>query len=378
VIGKSWVKRYLKIEIFKMERWQSTYENVVRYNLTESGVHPLTVRELVGDESHILAETSLGYGYTNGTPELRELISQLYRGRTPRSVLVTNGSSEANFISILRLVERGDEVVLMLPNYMQIWGIARSMGAKVRTFRLVAENAWALDVEQLKSLVGKQTKLIAVCNPNNPTGAVLSTAEMNAIRDLASESRAWILSDEVYQGAEINGRTTQSFLDIYDRTIVTNGLSKAYGLPGLRIGWIAGPESTIAKLWSYHDYTTIAPSSIGDRLARVALKKRSEILERTRNILRTNRPILEQWVNQTAIFSFVKPKAGAISFARYGLKVNSTRLAEKLLEQRSVLVVPGDHLGIDGYLRIGYGAEPSYLKAGLDLIGQFAKEWPLK
>ena len=378
MIGKSWVKRYLKIEIFKMERWQSTYENVVRYNLTESGVHPLTVRELVGDESHILAETSLGYGYTNGTPELRELISQLYRGRTPRSVLVTNGSSEANFISILRLVERGDEVVLMLPNYMQIWGIARSMGAKVRTFRLVAENAWALDVEQLKSLVGKQTKLIAVCNPNNPTGAVLSTAEMNAIRDLASESRAWILSDEVYQGAEINGRTTQSFLDIYDRTIVTNGLSKAYGLPGLRIGWIAGPESTIAKLWSYHDYTTIAPSSIGDRLARVALKKRSEILERTRNILRTNRPILEQWVNQTAIFSFVKPKAGAISFARYGLKVNSTRLAEKLLEQRSVLVVPGDHLGIDGYLRIGYGAEPSYLKAGLDLIGQFAKEWPLK
>jgi len=378
VIGKAWVKRYLKIGIFKMERWQSTYENVVRYNLTESGVHPLTVRELVGDGSHILAETSLGYGYTNGTPELRELISQLYKGRTPRSILVTNGSSEANFISILHLVERGDEVVLMLPNYMQIWGVARSMGAKVKTFRLTAENAWALDIEQLKSLVGKRTKLIAVCNPNNPTGAVLSTAEMNAIRDLASESRAWILSDEVYQGAEINGRTTQSFLDIYDRTIVTNGLSKAYGLPGLRIGWIVGPESAIAKLWSYHDYTTIAPSSISDRLARVALKKRSEILERTRNILRTNLPVLEQWINQTRIFSFVKPKAGAISFARYGLKVNSTKLAEKLLEQKSVLVVPGDHLGIDGYLRIGYGAEPSYLRAGLDLIGQFVKEWPLK
>ncbi len=364
----------MKIELFKMERWQSTYENAVRYNLTESGVHPLTVRELVGNELQTLGETSLGYGYTNGTPELRDLISQLYKGRTSRNILVTNGGSEANFISILHLVEREDEVALMLPNYMQIWGITRSMRTKVKTFRLRAKNAWAPDIEQLKSLVGKRTKLIAICNPNNPTGAVLSITEMNAIRDLASESGAWILSDEVYQGAELNGQTTQSFLDIYDRTIVTNGLSKAYGLPGLRIGWVAGPEPIIAKLWSYHDYTTIAPSSVSDRLACIALKKRSRILERTRNILRSNLPILEEWLNQAGIFSFVKPKAGAISFVKYGLKVNSTRLAEKLREQKSVLVVPGDHFGIDGYLRIGYGAESNYLRAGLDLISQSIQE----
>jgi len=367
----------LKIEPFEMERWQSTYENVVRYNLTESGVHPLTVGELLGEELEILTDASLGYGYTSGTPELRELISYLYRGRSPRNVLVTNGSSEANFISILHLIERGDEVVLMLPNYMQIWGVARWIGAKVRPFKLREKRSWAPDVEQLKSLVGRRTKLIAVCNPNNPTGAVLSTAEMNAIRDLASERGAWILSDEVYQGAEINGQTTQSFLDIYDRTVVTSGLSKAYGLPGLRIGWIAGPEPMIAKFCYYHDYTTIAPSSVSDRLACIALKKRNEILERTRNILRTNLPILEDWVKQTGIFSFVKPKAGAVSFIKYGLKVNSTRLAEKLREQKSVLVVPGDHFRIDGYLRIGYGSETNYLRAGLGLISQFAQESPV-
>jgi len=364
----------LKIEPFEMERWQSTYENVVRYNLTESGVHPLTVGELLGEELEILTDASLGYGYTSGTPELRELISHLYRGRSPCNVLVTNGSSEANFISILHLIERGDEVVLMLPNYMQIWGIARSMGAKVRPFKLREKRSWAPDVEQLKSLVGRRTKLIAVCNPNNPTGAILSTAEMNAIRDLASERGAWILSDEVYQGAEINGQTTQSFLDIYDRTIVTNGLSKAYGLPGLRIGWIAGPEWIVAKLCSYHDYTSIAPSSVSDRLACMALKKRNEMLERTRNILRANLPILEEWVNQTGIFSFVKPKAGAISFIRYVLKINSTRFAEKLREQKNVLVVPGDHFRIDRYLRIGYGAAPNYLRAGLGLISRFVRE----
>ena len=368
------MKKNLRIELFRMERWQSTYENVVRYNLSESGVHPLTVKELVGEELEILTKAGLGYGYTNGTPELRELISRLYGDRPPHSILVTNGSSEANLISIIHLVERGDEVVLMLPNYMQIWGLARSIGAKVKPFRLGAKKGWAPDIEQLKSLIGKRTKLIALCNPNNPTGALLSTTEMNAIRDLASESRAWILSDEVYQGAEINGRTTQSFLDIYDRAIVTNGLSKAYGLPGLRIGWVAGPEPTIAKLWSYHDYTTIAPSSVSDRLACVALRKRREILERTRNILRTNLPIVEEWVNRTGIFSFVRPKAGAISFIKYALNVNSTRLAEKLREQKSVLVVPGDHFGIDGYLRIGYGVEPNYLKAGLDLVSQFIQE----
>ena len=357
-----------------MERWQSTYENVVRYNLSESGVHPLTVKELAGDDWASLAETSLGYGYTNGTPELRGLISQAYRNATPDNILVTNGSSEANFVSILHLIERGDEVVLMLPNYMQIWGVIRSIGAKVTPFRLREKDKWAPNTERLKDLIGRRTKLVAICNPNNPTGAVLSTAEMKAIRDLASERRAWILSDEVYQGAEIDGRITQSFLDIYDRAIVTNGLSKAYGLPGLRIGWVAGPEPTIAKLWSYHDYTTIAPSSVSDRLACVALRKRREILERTRNILRTNLPIVEEWVNRTGIFSFVRPKAGAISFIKYGLNVNSTRLAEKLREQKSVLVVPGDHFGIDGYLRIGYGVESYYLKAGLDLVSQFIQE----
>lgn len=364
----------MKIEQFKMERWQSLYENVVRYNLSESGVHPLTIKELIGEETESLLEIRAGYGYTNGTPELRDLVSRLYRGRTQRNILVTNGSSEANLVSVLRLVDRGGEVLLMMPNYMQIWGLARAVGAKVKLFKLRKRDGWALDVEGLKKLVGKRTKLIAVCNPNNPTGSVLSTVEMKAIRDLAAESKAWILSDEVYQGAELNGQTTQSFLDIYDRTLVTNGLSKAYGLPGLRIGWIAGPESTIAELWSYHDYTTIAPSCLSDRLASIALNKRNEILERARRMLRTNLSVLEEWAGMTGIFSFTKPKAGAIAFVKYDLKVNSTRFAEELRDKKSVLVVPGDHFGIDGYLRIGYGAKSDYLRNGLNLINQFLQE----
>ncbi len=364
----------MRIRDFKMERWQSTYENVVQYNLAESGVHPFMVRELVEGELENLASVRLGYGHTNGTPELRDLISRIYKEQTDRNVVVANGSSEANFVSIWRLVERGSKIALMLPNYMQIWGLAQALGAKVRTFRLQEKNDWALDIERLKDVVGRGTKLIIVCNPNNPTGSVLSTSDMKAIRDLASENRAWILSDEVYQGAELDGSTTQSFLDIYDRTLVTSGLSKAYGLPGLRIGWVAGPESLIAKLWSNRDYTTIAPSAVSDLLARIALKKRKQILERTRNILGTNLPILEEWVSRSGVLGFVKPKAGAITFMRYRLKTNSTELARNLCEKKSVLVVPGDHFGIDGYLRIGYGVEADHLRAGLDLIGQFIHE----
>jgi len=361
----------LEIEPFKMERWQSIHENRVQYNLSESGVHPLTVKELVGEESDKLSDTRLGYGHTNGTPELRQLISRIYKGQTERNVLVTNGSSEANFVSIWHLLKRGDTVALMLPNYMQIWGLARALGAHVRALRLQDKKDWTLNVEKLKKVMDRRIKLIVICNPNNPTGAVLSTSEMKAIRDLAHDNKAWILSDEVYQGAEIDGPSTPSFLDIYERTLVTSGLSKAYGLPGLRIGWIAGPESTIEELWSRHDYTTIGPSTVGDLLARFALRKRSQILDRTRRILRTNLPVLMDWAAGSKVFSFVKPRAGAIAFVRYSMKRNSTEFAEKLREQKSVLVVPGDHFRIDGYLRIGYGSEPEYLRTGLDRISQF-------
>ena len=150
--------------------------------------------------------------------------------------------------------------------------------------------------------------------------------------------------------------------------------AKAYGLPGLRIGWIAGPESIIAKLWSDHDYTTISPSTLGDLLAQIALKKNSQILQRTRNILQTNLPILEEWANRSRVFSFVKPKAGAITFMRYNSRINSSTFADKLRERKSVLVVPGDHFGIDRYLRIGYGAQLNYLRNGLNRISQFIKE----
>ncbi len=364
----------MKLEPFKMERMQSTWENIVDFNLSESGVHPMTLAELIAQEPgslESLVQQELGYGQSNGTIELREQIAALYPGATMDHVLVTNGTSEANFINIWKLVEKDDEVILMLPNYMQIFGIVRGFGGIVRPFHLREENGWKPDIDELRRMVTSRTKLIVVCNPNNPTGAILDEQEMNQIAQIASGAGVWLLADEVYQGAERSRERTPSFWGRYDRVVVTNGLSKAYGIPGLRIGWVVGPPGLIATLWSYHDYTTIGPGKLSDVLARLALQPRvrENILSRTRKILQNNYPILREWIsNHGDTFSLVEPHAGAIAYLRYKLDINSTELADRLLHEKSVLIVPGDHFGMDHYLRIGYGPPAEYLHTALERI----------
>jgi hypothetical protein len=359
----------MNIEVFKLERMQSTWENIVDYNLAESGIHALSLQEFVpADELQEILKLRLGYSQTNGTPELRDQIAALTPSVNPEQIQVTAGSTEANFLLMWSLIEPGDEVIFEVPNYMQIWGLLRGFGAKVKTFHLREDLGWAPDLGQLKKLVGKKTKLIILTNPNNPTGAVLTQEEMRAIIELAQSVGAWILADEVYQNAERIGPRTPSFWGRYDRVISVNGLSKAYGLPGLRIGWIIGPLDLIQKTWPYHDYTTIAPSHLSDRLARTALTPsiRDRILKRTREILSHNFAILDSWLKkQDGVFSFVPPKAGAITFVRYRLPINSTELALKIIHEKSVFLAPGDLFEMDHFLRIGFGVEEQDLRAAL-------------
>jgi len=368
----------MKIEPFKMERMQSTWENVVTYNLSESGVHPIPLKELISqEEEDELLSLELGYCQTNGTPELRKTISRLYPGSNPEQILVTNGSAEANFILVWSHIEPGDEVLFMLPNYMQMWGLLRGFGAAVKPYYLREELSWAPDLKELKQLVTKKTKMIVVTNPNNPTGSVLNEEATKTIIELAEAADAWILSDEVYQGAEFEGEPTPSFYGRYEKAIVVNGLSKAYGLPGLRIGWIAASEDFIKKIWSYHDYTTIAPSILSDRLAQIALtpKNREKIRHRTQSILKSNFPQLESWLKEkSGLFEFVPPRAGAITFVRYNLGINSTELVNKLIHEKSVLLVPGDHFEMDHYLRFGFGEKEKKLLEALELIGETLDE----
>src|SRR2546423_10715807 len=286
----------MKLVPFEMERWQSTWEHRVEFSLSESGVEPLPLRELLRDEAAIdrFLGHSLAYSQGNGTPELRSSIAAMYPGATPDHVLVTNGSSEACLLALWHLVEPGDEIVLVLPNYMESWGLVQMFGGKVHRIWLREDLGWQFDPEDLAKTVNRRTKAIAVCNPNNPTGAVMAGAQRRAVLDAAKDAGAWLLSDEVYTGAEREGPRTESLWGGYERTLVMNGLSKAYARPGLRIGWVVGPPETITTLWGFHDYTTLTPTYLSDRLAQIALSsgRREEILGRTRSILPRNNSLL--------------------------------------------------------------------------------------
>jgi aspartate/methionine/tyrosine aminotransferase len=345
----------------------------------------MTFGELTGDDPDALARLSrqrLGYTQTNGTIPLREKIAALYSKATPDHVLATNGTSEANFVSVLGMLEAGDELLLMLPNYMQISGIAQAVGARVRPFTLRESDRWAIDLDNLRALVSAKTRMIAVCNPNNPTGSVLTPTEMESIVEIAARHDAWLLVDEVYSGAEREGGTTPSFWNFRDqhpKIIVASGLSKAYALPGLRIGWLVAPGEIAKHLWSYRDYTTIAPGALSDLIAQVALDepRRQMILSRTRSILQRNFPVVAKWVARNREhFSLIAPRAGAVAFIRFNFPCSSTNFTEMLLREKSVLTVPGEYFGLGGYFRIGFGSPPDYLDRGLLRIEEMVSNLP--
>jgi aspartate/methionine/tyrosine aminotransferase len=356
-----------------MERWQSTYEHRVRYNLSESGVHPLTAGELLelaGSDLE-LGRVRLGYTQSNGSDELRSLIAGMYPGASDMSVLVTVGGAEANFASFWHLFEREGKAAVVVPTYGQVPGLIDSFGGRVLPVPLVEADGWQPDLGALERALEDGARFVLATNPNNPTGAVLSTESMNRLARLTERHGAWILADEVYQGAEIGDTKTPSFWGRHERVLVTNSLSKAYGLPGLRIGWIVGPEREIAELWGRTDYSTICPAALSDSLACVALAPgtRARIRERTRGIVTKNLALLEEWMRaQGGRFHYRPPDAGAICYARYDADVNSSVFAEKLRAEKSVLVVPGDHFGMDRYIRIGFGNPAEELLEALGLI----------
>ena len=359
---------------FEMERMMSVWENAVDYNISESGVHPMTVEELVDDPKRIeeLLATGLGYPQANGILELREHIAAIYPGATPDNILVTTGAAQANFTTLLTLMEPGDEMVMMMPNYMQIWGVAHNLGLHVTPFWLREALGWSFDPDELARAVSDKTKLIAICNPNNPTGRILLPEEMDSIVAAAARAGAWILSDEVYAGAErVRDEETPSFWGRYDRVLAMGSMSKAYGLPGLRIGWVVAPTETRDAIWARQDYVTIGTTMLGNQLAAYALSPsvRPRVIARARDYIRKGYANFERWCGEREkLFTWRPPDAAAIVFVRYHVAANSTEMVMRLIHEQSTFVAPGDHFGLDGYLRISFGLPIDYLTEGLNRL----------
>jgi aspartate/methionine/tyrosine aminotransferase len=362
----------MDLDLFSMERYQSLYWHQVDYDLSESGVLPMTIRDLLGPDAageEFLA-TKLGYPLSEGSRETRGNIAEWYPGATSEQVTVVNGGSEANFLSLFAVLEPGDRLAFMVPNYLQGAGLGRAFADGTDTFSLkLRDGRWLLDRAELEQAVGDRTQVIMVCNPNNPTGSVLTEEEMNAVVDIAARTGAWIIADEIYRGAELDSDVaTPTFWGRYERVMVTSGLSKAFAMPGLRLGWVVAPTEAIERVWERHDYTTLTPSMVSDRLGALAMTPavREKILARTRSIIRANYPRLESWLASHADrFTWVRPAAGAIAYAGVNIDGSSEALVERIRREQSVLLVSGEMFGLENGIRFGFGYDIEHTLKGL-------------
>ena len=360
----------------------SEWEHRVRYNLSESAVHPLSIRELSHEPDFLesLLDQKLNYPHTNGIPELRSRIAAMYPGASEDQVLVTIGAAQANFLTTITLLERGDEIVMMLPTYKQLAAIGQRFGFPIRTITRRAEDGWAIDLNALNRIVSDKTKLIYVCNPGNPTGRILTKAEMAGLVEAAERSGAWLLADEVCRGTErVTDELTETFWGKSERVITTNSLSKAYGLPGTRIGWVAAPAEIAHKLWSAQDTVTICAGMLDNRIAAYALQPdvQARLFRRSRDRIRKGYARLARWLDEHSdMFWLVPPQAAALAFVGYRRSINSSELALELIKQKSILMVPGDGFGVDLFLRISFDVPEAVLLAGLDGLHDILQKSP--
>jgi aspartate/methionine/tyrosine aminotransferase len=364
----------VQFDTFLMERNQTLFENGVEINLTESGVHPCTIEEIMpADAAQALLRLPLGYGWTDGRPDLRSAIASWYPDASASNVLVTNGSSEATMIALMAMVDPGDKVLFAVPNFMQVDGLGRALGMNVQRLPLLPDQGWQIDPEALAQAVNGGVKLIAVTNPGNPTGAVLSPRSREVLLETARKAGAWLMVDEIYRGSEIDGAETATFYGSYDRVIVTSSLSKSFACPGLRLGWIVGPEVVVEEAAKRQDYTTIGSGILSQIVgaAVMAPENRERILVQGRALLRENADIVQSWIEKRNRWSWQRPAAGGMAFLHYDFDMSSEDLSNAFREEESVFVVAGSWFGIENHIRIGIGVKTEHLVEGLARLDSF-------
>ncbi len=366
----------VKIETFGLERWMTTYELRVDYDIAESGILPLSTGELLALEGAEgrdralarLLEMRLGYSEAPGSLELRSLLAATYRETGPEEVLVTTGAIEANFLLFNVLLEAGDHVVVIHPAYQQLESVPKAIGCQVSRWTPRSEEGFRFEVDDLERLVTAETRLIVVNSPHNPTGAALSAAELSRVYAIADGVGATVLADEAYRWLEVPGGEgpTAPMRDLGELGVSVGTLSKPFGLPGLRIGWIAGPADLVARCWAMRDYVSLSPGKLNDALAVLALRHRERLMERTRSIVGRNLETAGRWFDEHAdLATWTPPRGGLLALMRYNLECPSLVVANRLAEEYGVMLAPGSAFGYEGFLRIGIGQDPDVFAEGL-------------
>ena len=368
------------IEPFEVEIWMNEWETRCTYNLAETCVASITINELLAlsgrDEADLyeILSMKLTYGDIEGSDRLRAAISKLYANTSITDITIAHGTIAANMLVHKGLVERGDHVVSIIPTYQQHYSIPRSIEANVATLSLEASDGFLPDLDRLRSMVTLETKLIALTNPNNPTGALIERPMLEAIAEVADSVGAYLLCDEVYRGTgQVGDGMVPSIVDIYHRGISTAGMSKVFSLAGLRVGWVVAPKELTEKIMIHRDYDTISVGMINDHFAAIALENASKVLARSQAITRENLAILDSWITNEPRVDWVKPRAGTTAMLKLDIPMSSREFCIDLLEKTGVMLTPGDAFDMEGYVRIGYANEREILEAGLSEMSAYLK-----
>lgn len=360
----------MKIDIFKIEEFMNEYESRAKYDMTTTCIDSFSLKslfELTGENLSEILEKPLHYGDITGSLRLKNDVANLYQNKTDKNVTVTLGAIGGNSLVFLSLLERGDEVVSIIPTYQQHYSIPKQLGAKVKLIKLKPELNWHIDLDELEKTVTTKTKLITLNNPNNPTGAVLSEEELKKIVEIAKKAGAYILSDEVYRFLNHDkNSTTTSIADLYDKGISTFSMSKTFSLAGIRVGFVVADEKIIENINRQRQYNTISISALDDYIACLALENREKILERNLKIVLEGKKVLCDWVNREPKISMSSLEGGTTAFVGYDDPKNSYEFALDLFKDTGVLVLPGDAMEIPKHLRIGYCGEIENFKEGLE------------
>lgn len=351
----------MQIEPFKLERFFARYEFNAPYLLCSSDCESFTIRDLLTlepDANELFQKQWLGYTESQGAPNLRQAISTLYATIQPDEILVTSGAEEAIFLFMHAVLATGDHLIVHSPCYQSLAAVARAIGCDVTLWRADEERRWALDLGDLKNSLRANTRAVVINTPHNPTGYLMSQADFRELGRLLEERGITLFSDEVYRESEyaIEDRLPAA-CDLNPQSVSLGVLSKTYGLPGLRIGWIATHDADIvARMAGLKDYTTICSSAPSEFLAALGLRHRQVLAERNVNLIRDNLMLADAFFkSHSGQFTWVRPQAGPIAFPRLiGQEVEP--FCREIVTTAGVLLLPGTVYGdAANHFRMGFG-----------------------
>lgn len=351
----------MQIKPFKLERYFAQYEFSTRYLLSSSDSQALKLDYVLSladaETARLWQDLSLGYTESLGHPFLRREIAGMYGNVGADDVLVCT-PEEGIFLALNAILKPGDHVICTFPGYQSLFEIARSIGCRVTFWQPEEEHAWRFNPAFLEKEISPQTRLLVFNFPHNPTGYLPDRADFTRIMDIAREHRLWVFSDEMYRMLEFDPADRLSAAcEVYDRALSLNGMSKAFGLPGARIGWLVGREpALIASMAALKDYTTICSSAPSEILALITLRARERILTEQMTIIKRNWGLLGDFFSRHPdLFSWNRPKAGTICFPR--LKTGgAAEFCRQIINNAGIMLLPSTVYDYgDSHFRVGFG-----------------------